>query len=381
MVSTVRWLEMLVVGVYVFDVTGSPFQVALMLVLRLLPLTIFGAIAGDVADKLGRVRLMVIGLLGMIVVSLTIGALVTSDRIEVWHIALATVASGLLWSTDYPTRRLLLGNIAGTDRIGTAMSLDAITNNGTRMLGPLLGGSLMAALGLAGAFYVAAGLYAGALLVLVGIRIAAEPRMPSGGVLANVTEGLRYLRTDRNLMSLMAVTVVFNLWGFPFMTMVPVIGRETFVLDEFRVGLLAACEGVGAMTGAFLIAAFAQPRHFRRLYVGGLGIYLSLMIVFAQAPGPIAAGLAMMVLGLGGAGFSAMQSTLVFLNAPDAMRSRMLGVLSVCIGTGPIGFLHVGWLASVLSPTTAITIIAVEGIVALLVCCYVWPRVIAPQAS
>ena len=135
------------------------------------------------------------------------------------------------------------------------------------------------------------------------------------------------------------------------------------------------------MTGAFLIAAFAQPRHFRRLYAGGLGIYLSLMIVFAQATGPITAGLAMMVLGLGGAGFSAMQSTLVFLNAPDAMRSRMLGVLSVCIGTGPIGFLHVGWLASVLSPTTAITIIAVEGIVALLVCCYVWPQVIAPQAS
>ena len=80
------------------------------------------------------------------------------------------------------------------------------------------------------------------------------------------------------------------------------------------------------------------------------------------------------VTGLGGAAFSSMQSTLVFLTASPEVRSRMMGVLSVCIGTGPIGFAHLGLLADWLGAPTAVTIIALEGLVALVVAGLVWPE-------
>jgi MFS family permease len=382
LISTVRWLELLVIGVFVFDLTHSPFQVALMLILRMLPLALFGAISAGVADKIGQRYLLLLSLAVMVVVSIVTAVLVTLSLIEMWHLALASFVGGVFWCTDYPTRRMLLGDIAGTERIGTAMSLDAITNNGTRMLGPLLGGSLLAVLGLDGAFYLGAVLYLiaiGAIAKLpVDVGAASDNR---DSVITNVLEGLRYLKKDTNLTSLLAVTVIFNLWGFPFLSMIPVIGRDVHDLGSFAVGVLASCEGVGALVGALLIATFATARHFRRLYLGGLAIYLVLIVVFAQAPTPYIAAGAMLVVGLGGAAFSAMQSTLIYLNAPPAMRSRMMGVLSVCIGTGPIGFAHVGLLATYLDAPTAVAIIGIEGAIALVLVCVAWPRLLSKVAT
>jgi len=382
LISTVRWLELLVVGVYVFDVTQSPLQVAFMLVLRMLPLALFGAISAGMADRLGQRFMLSLGLIIMTFVSILIGTLATLSLIEVWHVAVASFVGGIFWATDYPTRRMLLGNIAGTERVGTAMSLDAVTNNGTRMLGPLLGGSLLTVLGLDGAFYLGAILY---LLAFVAIstlpkNIGAASNVLSP-VLSNVLEGLRYLRKDTNLTSLLAVTVVFNVWGFPFLSMVPVIGAQVHQLGSFAVGVLAACEGAGAMAGALLIAAFATTNNFRHLYLGGLVVYLVVIVAFAQAPTPLVAGGAMLAIGLGGAAFSAMQSTLVYLNAPPAMRGRMMGVLSVCVGTSPIGFVHVGLLATYLSPPTAVAIIGVEGIIALFLVCLKWPGLLRRAAA
>ena len=382
LISTVRWLELLVVGVFVFDVTHSPFQVALMLILRMLPLTLFGALSAGLADKTGQRALLRWGLGAMGVVSATTAALASADVIEVWHLALGSFLSGVFWCTDYCTRRMLLGNIAGTERIGTAMSLDAVTNNGTRMLGPLLGGSLLTFLGLDGAFYLGTALYLGAFVAATRLpRHHGDTTQSGGGVLTNVVAALRHLRTDRNLTALLAVTIVFNLWGFPFMSMVPVIGRDVYELSAFAVGLLASCEGFGAMIGALGIAAFATPAHFRRLYASGLACYLVLIVAFANSPSALTAGAAMILIGLGGAAFSAMQSTLIYLNAPPELRGRMMGVLSVCIGTGPIGFVHVGLLATYLSPTAAVTITGIEGIVALIAICVVWPRLLSSKAT
>jgi hypothetical protein len=164
----------------------------------------------------------------------------------------------------------------------------------------------------------------------------------------------------------MVITVIYNTFGWPFTSMIPVIGQDNLGLGAAGIGVLASMDGVGAFCGAIAIALFARPRHFARLYIGGVAIYLAMLPIFALASDPLLAGSVLLVTGLANAGFSIMQATLVYLAAPPEMRSRVFGVLSVCIGVGMIGFLHLGWLAGVIGAGGAVATIGVEGLAALL---------------
>jgi MFS family permease len=145
--------------------------------------------------------------------------------------------------------------------------------------------------------------------------------------------------------------------------MIPVIGRDRLLLGPEGVGILASLDGIGAFIGAMLLALWLTPRWYTRAYVGGVVVYMVMLIVFATVTTPSIAGVALLMTGIGGAGFSTMQATLVYLAAPPEMRSRILGVLSVCIGTGPIGFVWLGWLADTIGANNAT---AVTGLIGLL---------------
>jgi hypothetical protein len=174
------------------------------------------------------------------------------------------------------------------------------------------------------------------------------------------------VRRDRRLIGTLVVTVIYNTFGWPFTSMIPVIGQDNLGLGAAGIGLLASMDGVGAFCGAVAIALFAKPAIFARLYVGGVFAYLLMLPVFALAPGPLLAGTVLLTTGLANAGFSIMQATLVYLAAPPEMRSRIYGVLSVCIGVGMIGFIHLGLLAGLIGASWATVTIGVEGIAAML---------------
>ena len=120
--------------------------------------------------------------------------------------------------------------------------------------------------------------------------------------------------------------------------MIPVIGQDNLHLGAGGIGILASMDGIGAFCGAIAIAFFARPAHYTRLYIGGGLIYLVMLVVFALVPNVPLAGAALLLTGLSNAGFSVMQATLIYLAAPAEMRSRLYGVLSVCIGSGRSAF-------------------------------------------
>jgi predicted MFS family arabinose efflux permease len=194
-------------------------------------------------------------------------------------------------------------------------------------------------------------------------------------VLASVIEGLRHVRDNRSLVGTLVVTVIFNMFGFPFTSMIPVIGKETLMLSPAEIGLLASAEGAGAVAGALLIAFCSQARFYRKIYLYGTLFYLLMVMIFAQSTLAFVSAALLLSVGLGSAAFSTMQSTLVFISAPPEVRTRIMGVLSVCIGTGPIGFLHLGLLADWFGAPVAITVIAVEGLIALAIAYFVWPEI------
>lgn len=364
----VRWLEMLAVGVFAYQETHSAFIVALLAMLRLLPLGLFGAVLGAAADRMERRTALIVTVAAMMATTIAVGILAELGLLRVWHLAVVSFIGGIGWATDNPIRRMMIGDVVGLERMGPAMSIDVGSNNATRMLGPILGGLMLAHFGIAGVYWLATALYV--LGLVAALRVDVRSRTGAGTslpVLTGLREGLTWLRGDRRLIGVFLVTVIFNVFGWPFTSMIPVIGRDYLHLGPEGVGLLAGLDGIGAFAGALAIAAVARREWYGRLYLCGVVVYLAMIVVFAFAPSVPLAAMALLIVGFGGAGFNVMQTTLVYLYAPVEMRARLLGVLSVCIGSGPLGFFYLGFLADLLTAPIATVIMAAQGLLTLIV--------------
>ena len=371
-VFVVRWLETVAVGVVVYQRTNSAFLVSMMTMLRLLPMGLFGAFLGAWAERIERRTTLICVVLSMGGNSAILGALAYTGNLEVWHLALSSFVNGLGWATDNPVRRVMIGEVVGADAMGTAMSLDAGANNASRMVGPTIGGLVLANVGIEGAFAVSVILYAFAMVAAIRIRYRDTRSVNTNAVLARIAEGLRLVRSDRRLVGTLAVTVIYNVFAWPFTAMIPVIGRDRLGLGPEGVGVLASLDGVGAFAGAVVLALSIKPSWYARAYLWGVISYMVMLIVFALAPNSTIAGSALLFTGFGGAGFSTMQATLVYLAAPPEMRSRILGVLSVCIGTGPIGFVWLGLLADTIGAHWATAATGAIGLLAMALTRKLW---------
>ena len=378
--NTLRWLEILAVGVVVFDMTGSPFQVAFMIILRFLPMALMGAFTGVVAERVNRRVFLILSLVFMLGTSVMLTLLAFGGYLNLWVIGLSVVLNGLFWTTDNPIRRTLLGEVVRPAQIGIAMSLDTVTNSTTRFLGPLVGGIFLEFAGLEGVFLVGAVLYAGALLLAcVTQPVSARQHREHRGMFNFLADGIRVLQTNRVLVGVLAITVIYNLWAFPFVSMIPVIGKDVLGLSPLPVGLLVSAEGAGTLIGALLVLLTRSVAHYRRLYTFGLGISLAMALIYSQLGSFLPSGAFLALEGIGAGIFAAMQAALVLLNTPPKMRSRMMGLLSVCVGLCALGFLHIGLLADWVGVQNAVLICTAEGLVALFLVCWTWPEIIARQ--
>ena len=363
-VFVVRWLETLAVAVFVYGATGSPFIVTMITMLRLLPMGVFGAFLGVLADRIERRISQIAVTVVMASTSGVMALLAYSGHLAIWQLAMASFINGVGWATDNPVRRVMIGEVVGNQKMGVAMSIDVGTNNASRMLGPTLGGLLLATVGIQGAFMLSVLLYATSLVGILGLNYRNTKTLnESTSVLARLREGLAFVRGDRRLIGTFLVTIIYNMFGWPFISLVPVIAHDRLHLNSLWTGVLASGDGVGAFIGAAVIACVAKPQAYARIYIGGVISYLVMLTVFALVTEPISSGAALVLTGIGGSGFSIMQATLVYLAAPPDMRSRVLGVLSVCIGTGPIGFLYLGLLADAIGASRATMTIGIAGLI------------------
>lgn len=374
--GSIHWLEILATAVVVFEITDSPLSVAVVLAFRALPLVLFGAFMGDLAERVSRKLLLLGGFSALIVSSLVLASLAFAGELEVWHIALGSFLSGTVFSMEFPVRRVLIGEFAGIHRIGRAMSLDSVTRNATRILGPALGGFLLELVGIQGTYLLAAALYAISVLLGAGLQLGPIAAVEQGrNVLTNVIEGFKYIAASRKIVGTLMITVVMNIWGFSYASMVPVVGKEDLGLSAFPIGILMSSEGLGALLGALAATVISRPAYFSKLYLYGPALFFIAILFFSLSDWYP---LSLVILFLGGfgiAGFTTMQATLIFLEAAPEMRGRVMGAVSVSIGTGPLGILHVGALANWLGASTAITIVSIEGLIALLITALVWPEV------
>ena len=370
----IRWFQLLALGVYTFETTNSPLLVSIVPLLWMLPLSLCGPLVGAIADRTNRQILLAGSLAVITLVSGTMAGLAWVGELEFYHIVVASFLSGIFWATDMPVRRRLLGDLSG-GALSMAMSLDAATGNATRMLGPLLGGITLQFMGVFGVFFFSGVVYAICFVMVILTRVPGRiSPVGSFTLISDLLAGVRYVAGDRKLRRILVITIAFNVFGFPFTSMIPVLGRDHLGLDPFMVGVLSSLEGFGAFAGALLVAWVARPTNYFLIYLWGtvtyifLVFYLSILSYIVGGPyhSLIAASITLTLIGVGGACFAAMQSTLTYLGASPEYRSRVLGVLTLCIGSGPIGFFNVGWMANIWGAPTALFVMSLEGLFVLL---------------
>jgi MFS family permease len=360
----VRWTEMIAFAIFVYQQTSSPLLVAVITMLRSLPMSMLGVFLGALTDKLDRRTALLIVLAMLFATSCALGFLSHMKWLAVWHLAAASFLNGINWAADNPVRRVLIGEVVGLARINTAMSIDAGTNQASRVVGPAMGGALLATFGLEGVFVLNAALVAIAFVAALTVRYRnTVAHIHVGGILARMFEGVKAARNDIRLRGALLITVIFNMFGWPCLSMVPVIGKDSFQLGASGVGLLASMEGLGAVLGVFAITFLARSGQYATLYVGGLLVQHTLLIAFAFSPNALIAGVLLLLTGFAAAGFTITQAALIYRMTPPEMRGRILGLLSVCIGVGPLGFMQVGVLANVFGAKWAIVVVALIGLV------------------
>jgi len=360
--NAMRWLELLASGLFAYEVTGSALAVTGVVAARQLPQLFLGAFAGAVSEAVDRKLIVMLALLVPASVSTVLATLATTGHLQLWHVALGNLAAGTMWATEMSTRRRMVGEAAGP-LIIPAIALDSATNAATRMIGPLLGGFAFEWLGMKGAYTVTALVqFLGAFAMAGLVYHQMTRRLALARIPADIVEGLRFARTKPLILLVYGVTIVTNAFAFSYSGLVAPLGLAAFHVSPGLVGLLAAGEPIGALLGGALIAAGVLRMDRRLMFAGGASFFMVMLLIAALSPWYWLALAALILGGFGTAGFGNMQTTLMLTEAPLEVRSRLMGIVTVCIGTGPLGVLAAGVLAQELGPRAAIVVMASLGL-------------------
>jgi MFS family permease len=374
-VNTMRWFEVLSAALFTLDITGSGLAVAVVSAARTMPMFLLGAFSGVVTEAVNRKQVL---LFGQILTSLSSAAIAVLALVGVarpWHIAAAALVSGVVWSTEMATRRRMVGEAVAVPLISRALALDTMTNSFTRLIGPMAAGAIYQNFGLAGCFAVSACVYGVAASLVVGLRYRQETRrLVLSHVPRDLAEGISFARAHVTIAGVLAVTIAMNLLGFPYSALVAPIGKLLFHVSPVLVGVLAASESFGGFLGGIWLTSGEPRLSGRTLMVGGSLLFLVCVILMPLAPVfPLACAL-LAIGGFGSAAFANMQTSLIVLHAPAHIRSRLMGLLTVCIGMGPLGILLVGILADFFGPMIAIDLVEAVGFVWVVIVGLRWRR-------
>jgi MFS family permease len=367
-VNMARWMDLVVLGWLSFQFTGSPFLVGLAAFARSVPMMALGPFAGIVADRMHRGRVLLLTQSLGVATGLALAAVFATGHGGYWPLVGLEILFGALWALDFPARRTSLYALVGSVRVASAVSLETVSMQVAKMTGPVMAGVGLAHLGPAACFGAVAVLYACGLLVSLGLpaRIGGPARPSGASVAASLAAGFRAAWAEPTVRAVLLITVLMNTLFFPYQTMLPVFARQVLSAGPEWLGALVAADGLGALLGALAIASRGDFIPHRRLFAVSVLVAPLLLVAFASSRSIGACLAILLVIGVLESGFAAMQSTLVLLAAPEAMRGGAMGILSACIGTQPLGTLWIGLLATSAGVPVAMALNSLLALLAML---------------
>ena len=360
-----RRMELITLGYLVLELTDSAFQVGLISVFLNGPRPPLALVAGMLADRLDRWRILATIHTFYLVLAACLLGLLILNLVEPWHVFLVVLAQGMAKVLDDPTRRASLFDLAGQDRIAHAMSLETMTNNGGKILGPIAGGLLVEFYGFTGAFIVLVA------LDLVSAVLIWRMRLPERSMLivrdtaffAGIRSGISHSFSNRFVLGVLTISLVMNGMVLPLQYFIPVIATDVLVVGPALGGLLGAADGIGAFVGAMIIATRRNYSFHGRYFAFGAIIVAVGVVAVAWSPWFFVSFLVLFAAGVGQSGFSTMQSTILMLSTAPEMRGRIMGSQGLVNGLGHlVGGFEIGAIAQAFTISLAIGLNAGIGL-------------------
>jgi predicted MFS family arabinose efflux permease len=312
-----------------------------------------------------------------LVVAIAMAAVLLTGNEEFWHAYVAIALIGAAWALEFPSRRAMIHDLVGGQGVTNAIALDSIGMNASNMLGPALGGVLISQVDVAGGYVAVVCFYVVSVTLVWMLRRETTDSAPSPGrrLFADLLVGAKYAVRHRTLLAVVLITVVMNVLFFPYRFLIPVIARDVLGVGPSLMGLMDAITGLGASMGAIAIASSSNVQRHGRIFLGGSIAASAFLIVFSFSDVYAVSVALLLFLGLSTAGFATMQATVVMLVSRSGMRGKALGVVSLAIGTSPVGSLVVGAMADRFGASVAITISASVGLGLLVVIGVLMPSI------
>ena len=358
-----NWMQQVAMGWLVYRLTNSAFLLGLIAFASQSPVFFLGPIAGVIADRANRHRVVILMQALMMLQAGVLAYLVVIGDIKYWHVLTLSIVFGIINAFEIPVRQaFLLEMVKSKEDLPNAIALNSSIFNGARLIGPAIAGFIIAAFGESIAFIINAVSYLAVLSALLAMRI--PPREKSqirGRVFSSLRAGFAYglgFMPIRVVLNLVAAAALF---GVPFAVLLPVFAVEVLHGDARTLGLLMSATGVGALSGALYLAARESVRGLSKVVTTCATLFGASLVFFG-----FSRVLWMSMLSLATAGFGMMvlmaaSNTFLQTVADDDKRGRIVSMYTMSyIGLAPFGSLLAGALAQrITAPYT----IALGGIV------------------
>ena len=381
--NTAQWLQLLSVGWLVRDLTDSFASSGLLVVavggMTTLPTLIVGPWAGVLGDRIDR-RKMVMSIQTFMTFAAIVFALVVySGYVQWWHAYIYVFVSGVCWSSTITLRQTLVANTVPREALVNAYASNTLTITGTRMIGPFVGGILIATLGFTWNFAIEACLYAATVVVFIPMKTPyyQERGEDSGGSFwANFMEGIQYIRKqERVILNLIMLGLIPNVLLHPVWFMLPVFTVEVLHRSADTGGYLLAVTGFGGLLSALTIASFGFGNNRGLICLWAVLLAAVSVVLFAHSHWLAPALVLIALMSLFQATFRTSSSTLIQSIVPDHLRSRITSLHLYSQGFVFMSSLAVGLLVDLTTVVVALTVVGAAGLALGAIAYMILPRV------
>jgi MFS family permease len=355
------WMQNIALAWLVIELSGSPLAIGALAFWRFVPFTIFGLVAGVVADRIESRKLVMATQASAMVISIALAVVTLTDTATLPIVYVLAALGGVALAFDAPGRQSLTFQMVGPRELPNAVALNSGLFNGSRVIGPAIAGIVIATVGTGLCFVLNAVSFLAVLTALAIVReeeLRPVVRDPSTRVIEGLRRGFAYAWNDPQLRLILTVVTVVATVGFNFHVLVPLLAADTLHVGPEGFGLLSASFGLGALIGALATATFREASW--RLFAVGTASFGVLVLLLAPVQNAYLAGTLLFGIGIAFTLFTANANALVQLAAPDHLRGRLIGLyLFAFLGLAPVGGLLAGWLAQVGGTTLAFSVAGV----------------------
>jgi MFS family permease len=365
-----NWMQIVAEMWLIVELTGSGAAVGITAGLQFLPMLLFGAWGGVLADRLDKRTLLTITQTLMAIPAVTLWALTAGGHVEEWMVFALVSVRGTVLAFDNPARQAFVSEIVGSDRVVNAVALNSVIVHSSRIVGPAAAGGLIALIGVSACFAVNTATF---VVMIVALRLMdpalLQPAERVARARGQLRAGLAYVRRTPELRVPLTMMVVIGTVSFNFQVLLPLLASQTWEGTAATYAALTGVMGVGSVLGA--LAAGARGRVTDGLLVGSAALFGAAELLAAIAPTLPLQALALVPLGAASVTFAAGVNSSLQLAAEPMLRGRVMSLYAIVfLGSTAIGAPLIGWLAQVAGPRSGLLVGAAAALITA-----VWARV------